>query len=383
MSPPQVSISKLTLTGFRNYAHLSSELLPGLVVLTGENGAGKTNLLEAISFLTPGRGLRRAAYGEVAKEGTAGGFAVHARIETPDGEHEIGSGAGGSPGGEADSGRKVRIDGTSARSAEELLDYLRVMWLTPAMDGLFTGPAADRRRFLDRLVLTIDPAHGRRSLDFERTMRSRNRMLTDNVRDDNWFAAIETQMAETGAAVAAARREMVRLLGAKIELIADDAPFPKADIAMSGFLEDMICQQPAVEVEEFYRSHLARNRERDRAAGRALDGPHRSDLVVRHRPKAMAAEFCSTGEQKALLVGLVISHARLTGELAGMAPVLLLDEIAAHFDRSRREALFGILEELNAQVFMTGTEAALFEDLRGRAQFFTVANGTVTPDDAD
>ncbi len=380
MFPPQVSISKLRLTNFRSYAHLSTELRAGLVVLTGENGAGKTNLLEAVSFLTPGRGLRRAAYGEVVKEGASGGFVVHATVEAVDGQHEIGTGAGGSLGGEADTGRKVRIDGTTAKSAEELLDHLRVMWLTPSMDGLFTGPAAERRRFLDRLVLTIDPAHGRRSLDFERSMRSRNRMLTDNVRDDGWFSAIETQMAETGVAIAAARREMVRLLSSKVELVPDDAPFPKADIVVSGFLEDTIGERPAVEAEEHYREHLARYRERDRAAGRALEGPHRSDLVVCHRPKAMAAEFCSTGEQKALLVGLIISHARLTAELAGMTPLLLLDEIAAHFDRRRRAALFDILEGLNAQIFMTGTEPALFEDLRGRAQFLSVANGAVTPD---
>ncbi|RWX63914.1 DNA replication/repair protein RecF [Mesorhizobium sp. M2A.F.Ca.ET.039.01.1.1] len=374
----QSYISKLTLTNFRNYAALSLELAPGAVVLSGDNGAGKTNLLEAISFLTPGRGLRRAPYADVAREGGDGGFALHARIEGPEGQVEIGTGiSGGDTAGEG--GRKVRINGAPARSAEDMLEWLRVVWLTPAMDGLFPGPAAVRRRFLDRLVLAIDPGHGQRALDYEKAMRGRNRLLTEGSRDDAWFDAIETQMAETGVAIAAARAELVRLLAAMIDRLPGSGPFPQADISLAGDLESALGSAPAVDVEERYRAALANGRERDRAAGRTLDGPHRSDLVVRHRPKSMPAELCSTGEQKALLVGIVLSHARLTGEMSGLTPILLLDEIAAHLDAGRRAALFSILEELNCQAFMTGTDAALFSSLEGRAQFLTVDHGSVEP----
>ncbi|WP_027054507.1 DNA replication/repair protein RecF [Mesorhizobium erdmanii] len=374
--PAQTHISKLTLTDFRNYATLALDLAPGAVVFSGDNGAGKTNLLEAISFLTPGRGLRRAPYADVAREGGGGGFALHARLDGPDGQAEIGTGISV---GEGEGGRRVRINGAAARSAEDMLEWLRVVWLTPAMDALFTGPAADRRRFLDRLVLAIDPGHGQRALDYEKAMRGRNRLLTDGTRDDRWFDAIETQMAETGVAIAAARAELVRLLAAMIDRLPDTGPFPQADISLSGDLETEISTAPAVDVEERFRRALANGRDRDRAAGRTLEGPHRSDLLVRHRPKAMPAELCSTGEQKALLVGIVLSHARLTGEMSGMTPILLLDEIAAHLDGGRRAALFSILEELNCQAFMTGTDAALFSSLRGRAQFLTVDHGTVGP----
>jgi DNA replication and repair protein RecF len=375
---PPVDISKLTLTDFRNYAGLALDLEPGAVVLTGENGAGKTNLLEAVSLFSPGRGLRRAAYAEMAREGAGGGFAVHARLEGPSGECEIGTGTLASGPEEADSAaRRVRINGAPARSAEEMLEWLRVVWLTPSMDGLFTGPAGDRRRFLDRLVLAIDPAHGKRTLDYERAMRGRNRLLAEGRMDESWLGAIELQMAETGVAIAAARGELLRLASAMIERLPDDSAFPKADLAIAGALEEQVGQRPAVEIEEWLRGELAAGRARDRAAGRTLDGPQRADFLVRHRPKAMPAAFCSTGEQKALLVGIVLAHARLTGEMAGMTPILLLDEIAAHFDQHRRAALFDILEELGCQVFMTGTEPALFSALKGKAQFLTVASGVV------
>ncbi|MER8522767.1 DNA replication/repair protein RecF [Mesorhizobium sp. M0643] len=374
--PQQTYISKLTLTNFRNYAALAIDLDPGAVVFSGDNGAGKTNLLEAISLLTPGRGLRRAPYSEVAREGGDGGFALHARLDGPEGQVEIGTGISGSDG---EAGRRVRINGATARSAEDMLEWLRVVWLTPAMDGLFPGPAADRRRFLDRLVLAIDPGHGQRALDYEKAMRGRNRLLADGSRDGAWFDAIEMQMAETGVAIAAARAELVRLLAAMIDRLPGDGLFPQADIGISGELEGELGILPAVDVEERFRRALAQGRDRDRTAGRTLDGPHRSDLVVRHRPKAMPAELCSTGEQKALLVGIVLSHARLTGEMSGMTPILLLDEIAAHLDGGRRAALFSILEELNCQAFMTGTDAALFDSLKGRAQFLTVDHGKVGP----
>jgi DNA replication and repair protein RecF len=367
-------IARLTLTNFRNYAGLSISLRPRAVVLTGDNGAGKTNLLEAISLFTPGRGLRRAPYGDVAREGGDGGFALHAVLDGPEGEVEIGTGIVS-----GDASRRVRINGAPARSAEAMLEWLRVVWLTPAMDALFTGPAGDRRRFLDRLVLAIDASHGQRALDYEKAMRGRNRLLAEGSRDGSWFEAIEQQMAETGVAIAAARAELVRLLVAMIGHLPNEGPFPQADLALSGELETQSGTQPAVDIEERFRRALAEGRERDRAAGRTLDGPHRSDLLVRHRPKAMPAELCSTGEQKALLVGMVLSHARLTGEMSGIRPILLLDEIAAHLDGGRRAALFSILEDLNCQAFMTGTEPSLFASLAGRAQFLTVDHGTVGP----
>jgi DNA replication and repair protein RecF len=373
--PLSSHIRRLTLTNFRNYAALSLELKPGPVVLSGDNGAGKTNLLEAISLLAPGRGLRRAPYADVAREGDDGSFALHAKLDGPEGEVDIGTGIMAGEAGEG--GRRVRINGAPARNADELLQWLRVMWLTPSMDTLFTGPAGDRRRFLDRLVLAIDAAHGQRALAYEKAMRGRNRLLAENSRDGAWFEAIETQLAETGVAIAAARAELVRLLAAKIEQLPGDGPFPQADIALSGELEAQVGTMPAVDVEEGFRRALATGRERDRAAGRTLDGPHRSDLIVRHRPKSMPAELCSTGEQKALLVGIVLSHARLTGEISGMTPILLLDEIAAHLDAGRRAALFSILEDMNCQAFMTGTDAALFSSLEGRAQFLTVDHGRV------
>ena len=347
-----------------------------MVVFSGDNGAGKTNLLEAISLLAPGRGLRRATYAEMTREGQVGGFAVHAVVSGPGGDCEVGTGTSGMDPGK-ETGRRIRINGSS-KPAEALLEWLRVTWITPSMDALFTGPASDRRRFLDRLVLATEPGHGQRALAYEKSMRNRNRLLTDGPNDRAWFEAIESQMAESGTAIAAARVETLKLLSAMIDAM-PDGPFPKSELALSGFLETRISANPAVEVEEEFRLALASGRERDRAVGRTLEGPHRSDLVVRHRPKDMPAELCSTGEQKALLVGIVLSHARLCGEVFGNVPVLLLDEIAAHLDSGRRAALFSILEELGCQTFMTGTDASLFASVRGHAQFLTVDHGNVKP----
>ncbi|WP_420960403.1 DNA replication/repair protein RecF [Brucella sp. IR073] len=374
--PDRVAVRRLQLAQFRNYAGLSLTLSPRHVVLTGENGSGKTNLLEAVSFLSPGRGLRRATYTDVTRNGAPDGFAIHATLECETyGEAEIGTGlAGNAPG---DTARKVRINGVPAASSDDLLDYSRILWLTPAMDGLFTGPAGDRRRFLDRMVLAIDTAHGKRVLDYEKAMRSRNRLLTEERSDAAWLDAIEAQMAELGTAIAAARAELMHLITAMIERLPQEGPFPQSDCALEGTLEERIASMAAVDVEEDFRRALRDGRPCDRAAGRTLDGPHRTDLIVCHRPKAMPAALCSTGEQKALLIGLILAHARLTGELSGMAPMLLLDEIAAHLDEGRRAALFGIIDDLGGQAFMTGTDRALFDALGNRAQFFTVSGGVL------
>ena len=368
---PRIAVRRLQLTGFRNYPHLDLSLDGRSVVLTGENGAGKTNLLEAVSLLSPGRGMRRAAYDDMASG--VGGFFIHARLSGPAGETEIGTSAG-EPGEPA---RKVRIDGTNARSADELLDVLRVMWLTPAMDGLFAGPAAERRRFADRLVLTVDPGHGKRALDYEKAMRGRNRLLAEESRDGRWFDAIEHEMAETGVAIAAARVQAMGLIRQMTERQPEEGPFPRAGIVLSGHLEERVADVPALDLEDEFRRSLREARSRDRAAGRTLEGPHRSDLLVRHAPKDMPAELCSTGEQKALLIGIILAHARLTGDISGMTPILLLDEIAAHLDPARRAALFSILEDLNCQAFMTGTDASLFEAMGERAQHLIVASGEI------
>ena len=376
--PDRVSVRRLKLSDFRNYSELTLPLGPGHVVLTGENGSGKTNLIEALSFLSPGRGLRRASYDDVARTNGSeikhDGFAIHASLDCMIyGDVEIGTGTAG--GGEG--GRKVRISGVAA-SGDELLDYARILWVVPSMDGLFTGGASDRRRFLDRMVLAIDTGHGKRVLDYEKAMRSRNRLLSDGNSDNQWLEAIESQMAELGIAIAAARAEAMRMIAAMIERLPGDGPFPKADCFLEGTLEQRIGLEAALDLEEDFRRTLRDGRARDRAAGRTLDGPHRTDLIVQHRPKSMPAALCSTGEQKALLIGLILAHARLTGELSGMAPILLLDEIAAHLDTGRRAALFGILDDLGGQAFMTGTDRSLFEALEGDAQFFNVAAGELT-----
>jgi DNA replication and repair protein RecF len=371
--PHKVSLSRLKLTDFRNYAAAALSLDGRHVVLTGDNGAGKTNLMEAVSFLSPGRGLRRAAYADVTRVGASSGFSIFAELDGMEGEVEIGTGADTT---DEAAVRKLRINGTPAKTADELTDHLRVLWLTPSMDGLFTGGSSDRRRFLDRLVLSLDPAHGRRASDFERAMRSRNKLLSENRFDPAWLSGIEEQMASLGIAMALARQEMLGLLDRLIADSREATPFPSAALELSGFMDGQF-DRPAVDLEDDYAGMLRDGRYRDAVAGRTLDGPHRADLLVRHREKDMEAERCSTGEQKALLVGLVLAHARLVGNLTSHAPILLLDEIAAHLDEGRRAALFDLIDGLGGQAFMTGTDRSMFAALGERAQFFTVAHGGI------
>jgi DNA replication and repair protein RecF len=369
-------LSRLKLTDFRNYAAVSLSLDGRHVVLTGDNGAGKTNLLEAVSFLSPGRGLRRSVLTDVTRIGADGGFAIFADIEGMEGEVAIGTGI--EPGEGESVSRKLRINGTSAKSTEELSDHLNVVWLTPAMDGLFTGSSSDRRRFLDRLVLSLDPSHGRRANDFERSMRSRNKLLSEGRFDPAWLTAIEAQMAELGIAMAAARHEMLGLLQS-LSTHAVETPFPTPVLTLEGFMDGRM-DRPAADLEDDYVEALRSGRGRDAAAGRTLDGPHRSDLLVRHGQKDIEASRCSTGEQKALLIGLILAHARLTADMTGYAPILLLDEIAAHLDEGRRATLFDLVDGLGGQSFMTGTDGSMFAALGERAQFFTVTGGSVTQD---
>jgi DNA replication and repair protein RecF len=368
-------ISALRLTGFRNYVALSLSLDERSVVLTGPNGAGKTNLLEAVSFLSPGRGLRRAALEEVARRPGNGTWAVASTVVNAGGGVDIGTGVAMGPEG-PDRRRTVRVNHVPVRGSDALLDHLRVVWLTPSMDGLFTGPASDRRRFLDRAVLAIDRYHGTRVSAFERATRGRNRLLAEPAPNRSWLDAVETEMAELGVAIAAARREWVGLASALIASALPEGAFPAAGISLEGRLEHLLDGHPARDVEDIYRADLAGERPRDAAAGRTLIGPHLSDLRVRHAPKQAAAETCSTGEQKALLIGLVLAEARLAARLSGEAPLVLLDEVAAHLDQIRREALFAILDELGCQAFMTGTDAAVFEALGHGVQRLAISDGS-------
>ena len=377
-------LQRLVLTDFRSYRTLDLPLSGGLVVLTGENGAGKTNLLEAISLLTLGRGLRRAEFADCARGDGTGGWAVSVRLGDAQSEGDpiqLGTGL------EADAGsvaaRRFRIDRAPVTSARAFADHLRVVWLTPAMDGLFAGPASERRRFLDRLVLTVDADHGSRVNALDRALRNRNRILEEGRQrhlDRAWAEAAEQEVATLGVAVAAARHETVARLVALIEAERDDtSPFPWAGVALDGDVERLVAAHPALEAEDRYRTTLRDNRARDMAAGRTTVGPHLADLLVHHGPKGAEAARSSTGEQKALLVGLVLAQAHLVATMSGISPIMLLDEIAAHFDPSRRAALFERLADLGGQVFMTGADPLAFAGLDRQAERLVVTSGCVTP----
>ena len=371
-------IRRLTLTNFRSYRTAQVEVGAGLVVLTGANGAGKTNLIEAISFLAPGRGLRRPTLEDVAFAEGDGSWAVSADVDGALGLATLGTGIEPPSSEEAAVARKCRIDREPIASAAAFADHLRVIWLVPAMDGLFNGPASDRRRFLDRLVLAVDPEHGSRVSALERSLRSRNRLLEDARPDPHWLDAIEHETAELAVAVTALRVETVSRLQAVLAARRDPASaFPAADIALTGWMEQLMPLHPAVEIEDRYRALLRDNRARDAAAGRTLDGPHLSDLSVRHAGKGIAAGEASTGEQKALLIGLVLAHAGLIADMSGFAPVLLLDEVVAHLDPSRRTALYAELQSLGAQAWMTGADAAAFAEIEAQADVLEVAPGQV------
>lgn len=351
-------LSRLTLTDFRNHAAVTLKPGPGFIVLTGDNGAGKTNILEAVSLLAPGRGLRRALLSEMARQGGAGGFGVAAGL--PGG---VDIATGNQP--SAPERRIVRVQGAPA-AATTLGDWLTVLWLTPAMDRLFVEPASERRRFLDRLTLALHPGHAVHSNRYEAAMRARNRLLSDDRRPDpDWLCALELQMAEHGTAIDAARRATVDQLGAALAAAAA-SPFARAGLALDGWTGQG----------DAFALALAHGRPRDGAAGRTLLGPHRSDLAVTHLDKGQPAALCSTGEQKALLLSIILAHADLVAARCGHPAVLLLDEVAAHLDPHRRAALFDRLAG-KGQVWMTGTEPALFAAV-GAATSYAVADGRIT-----
>jgi DNA replication and repair protein RecF len=369
-------IRRLVLNNFRSYRSAELRVGPGPVILLGPNGAGKTNLLEAISWLAPGRGLRRASVEEVASSHGDGSWAISAEVEGALGLATLGTGLSRPAAAEPSRGRQFRIDGEPADSAARFGEHLRPVWLVPAMHNLFAGPASERRRLLDRLVTSVHPAHANRVTALERSLRSRNRLLQESVPDPHWLDAVERETAELAVGVAAARVETVSRLESALEDRSGGA-FPGARVALAGTIENLLAARPAVDVEDEYRAALRKARGRDAALGRTLEGPHRTDLIVFHRSKGLRAEATSTGEQKALLVTLVLAQARLVTGLIGLGPVLLLDEVMAHLDAERRAALLGELLDLCAQVWMTGVDAGPFVPLGQRAEVFAVTPGIV------
>lgn len=372
-------ITRLTLTHFRNYRGASLTTTADQVVLVGPNGAGKTNCLEAISFLSPGRGLRRATLEDVANHEGDGSWAVSAEVEGALGLATLGTGIE-PPRGDTTTTRRCRIDREPVGSAAAFGDHLRMVWLTPSMDGLFMGAASERRRFFDRLVLAIDSGHSARVSALDRSLRSRNRLLEDiRNADSHWLDAIERETAELAIAVAAQRGQTALKLAAMLDARGATSAFPSAKLMLDGWMENALTSEPATAVEDRYRAILRDSRGRDAAAGRTLDGPHLTDLEVIYAPKAMPARDASTGEQKALLIGLVLAHAQLVAETTSITPLLLLDEVVAHLDPGRREALFTELGKLGAQVWMTGADPMAFAEIGPAAGIFDVESGRIRP----
>jgi len=371
-------VRRLTLTNFRNYHAATLEAGASPIVLYGPNGAGKTNLIEAISFLAPGRGLRRATLDEVAFREGDGSWAVAAEVEGALGLATLGTGVERAAEEGAALTRSCRIDREPVGSVAAFTDHLRVVWLVPAMDSLFVGAPSERRRFLDRLAAAVDAEHASRVNALERALRSRNRLLEETRPDPHWLDAVEHETAELAVAVAGSRAETVRRLGAVLASRAGSV-FPPAAIALDGWMEQLLANHPALEVEERYRAVLRENRARDAAAGRTLDGPHLTDLSVSYVRKDMPAADASTGEQKALLIGLVLAHARLLAEMTAFAPILLLDEVVAHLDPARRAALNVELAELGAQAWLTGADPALFAEISREAAMVEVGAGRLQP----
>lgn len=375
----RTAVRRLDLVRFRCYGGLALAVDDRTVVLTGPNGAGKTNLLEAVSFLTPGRGLRRARLAEVAKNGSPEGWAVSAEVESAGERVRIGTGCLPGTDGAVPDKRSVRMDGAPMRTLADLGRVLPLLWLTPAMDRLFTEGAGQRRRFLDRMVNAFDPGHAERAGAYARALRERAVLLKDGRRDDAWLASLEAVMAAQGTAVAAARLDLVLRLAPLAR--AGFGPFPGAEISLAGSLEEALAAgDSALAVEEGFRARLAAARAADAQAGVATEGPHRTDLLAVHAEKGVAARLASTGEQKALLLGLVLAQARLLAGGGRVPPVLLLDEVAAHLDERRRAALFDVLTDFPGQAWLSGTDAQLFAPLRGRARFLAVLDAAVTED---
>lgn len=369
-------ISSLKLHNFRCYAREQmSDLQPGFIVLSGPNGAGKTNVLEAVSFLSPGKGLRAAKVMEVQSRAAGQPWAVSGVIDNGVAAVQIGTGLDA-----VSEKRVVRVQGEAVRGQGALAEYMACVWLTPQMDRLFIDSSGHRRRFLDRLVFAFDPGHAGRVNRYENAMAQRSKLLREGRHDVSWLAALESQMAETGVAIAAARLQLTERLQFAAQSSLGKDCFPRAQLRVAGAIEALLEKAPALDVEEMFKYQLSESRSRDAITGGAASGPHKSDFSVVFAAKDMAADQCSTGEQKALLIGILLAHARLIASERGAPPVLLLDEVAAHLDEDRRATLYGILQDLGAQVWLTGTDESLFQPLKNRAQFFHVQNAQIIPD---
>lgn len=383
----RIAALRLTLNNFRNYEHARIETEGRSVVLSGENGAGKTNVLEALSYLVPGSGLRGAKLFEVGRmeNGKSSPWAVAANIErSAMAGHvselvSLGTGLVENPKGGRDK-RQVHVDGEAVRTQASLAEHFSAHWLSPQMDRLFQGGAEGRRRFLDRLVFSLDPAHAGRTSGYMHALRERARLLKDGKMDDAWLSALEETMAAKGVAVAAARLDVAGRLAERCRAL--DGPFPFANLSIDGLVEHWLGEMPALEVEERIKDALKKSRNLDGqngGAGGALEGrlAHQSDLLVEHGPKGQKASVCSTGEQKMLLVGLVLGAARMAADDEGRVAVLLLDEVAAHLDARHLIALFDEVADIGAQAWFTGTDAALFAPLKPSARFFSIDDGHI------
>jgi DNA replication and repair protein RecF len=380
-----LAVVGVTLTNFRSYENLRLRADARPVVLTGPNGAGKTNLLEALSYLAPGRGLRRARLSQIARhaplldtqEDTPGSsarqWAVAAELSTPTGPLTVGSGWHAPEEGRAER-RAIKIDGETAAGPAALAPHVALVWLTPAMDRIFVDAPSGRRRFLDRLVFGLDPAHAARVQRYDQVRRERARLLQGPA-EGQWLAALERTMAEHAVAIAAARLDLVERLEHALTQGAE--PFPRPRIVLAGLIEDWLAEMPALAAEDRYREALASSRARDAESG-SCAGPHRSDLIAHLELTGAPASEASTGEQKAMLIALVLAHARLLMARRGASPILLLDELVAHLDVGRRGALFEALLDLGAQAWMTGTDRTFFAPLGRNAQFFAVRDATLT-----
>jgi DNA replication and repair protein RecF len=369
-------VSTVNLTNFRCYDFARMEdIHSGLIVLSGPNGAGKTNILEAVSLLTPGRGLRSATNEEIQKKNAPVSWVIAATVETGGAVVQLGTGVE-----EGGTKRSVRINGANAKNQMALSDYLSCIWLTPQMDRLFVDSSGGRRRFFDKLIFTFDPGHAGRVTRYENAMAQRSKLLREGKGDAAWLSALESQMAETGIAIAAARLDFIVRLQKACDMAheREETFFPRAILHLSGTIEELLSKSPAVEVEEMFSYQLKQSRSKDAETGGAATGPHKGDLRVRYAAKDMPADQCSTGEQKALLIGIILAHARLMRAERGAPPVLLLDEVAAHLDENRRAALFDLLVDLGGQVWMTGTDESLFSAAENRAQFWGVNHAEIT-----
>lgn len=380
-----VWLTELTVNGFRNYDHLSVSLDHRPVILTGPNGAGKTNLMEAVSLLAPGRGLRRARVTQMARQsrlaaangGASTAWSVAVRMETPDGPFQAGTGITDDPAGHEPSRRLIRIDGETA-SQTQLAERVAVSWLTPEMDQVLGAPPSERRRFLDRLVIAFDPAHSGRLQRYDKASRQRNRLLDENRGDATWLEALEAEMAASGVAILAARMALVEALEREASL---PVPvFPSARLHLEGEAEEWMQTMPAIDVEDRIRMEAKAARQRGE---KSIPGASASVLVATHSGTGQDAELSSTGEQKALVISVILAHARLQSKRLRRPPILLLDDIASHLDERRRNALFDLTGELAGQVWFSGTDEAIFETLIKTGQHIPIAAGRMVPSHAD